>query len=136
MQEDTAVQGTPTRVLIVDDEPSICKALSIALTRAGFYVQTSLTGDGGLRLLKKEPFDLLVLDLRMPDMRGDVFYELAKADHPELTNRTLFITGDISERAEKIIGACNCPLLRKPFELVDLIHFMNSMAPQSHDASA
>jgi two-component system NtrC family sensor kinase len=123
-------------VLIIDDEPAICKALSIALTRAGFFVKTSLTGDGGIRLLKKEPFDVLVLDLRVQDMRGDVIFELAKAERPELAQRTLFVTGDISERAEQIIDACHCPLLRKPFELRDLIHFVTSMAPQANDASA
>lgn len=136
MQEDLPVQGTATRVLIIDDEPAICKALSIALSRAGFYVKTSLTGDGGIRILKKEAFDVLVLDLRVQDMRGDVIFELAKAERPELATRTLFVTGDISERADKIIDACRCPLLRKPFELRDLIHFVNSMAPQAHDASA
>lgn len=134
--EVTAVQGTPTRVLIIDDEPSICKALSIALSRAGFYVRTALSGDAGIGILKEEAFDVLVLDLRIQDMRGDVIFELAKAERPELTRRTLFVTGDISERADTIVAACKCPLLRKPFELRDLINIVVSMAPQASNASA
>jgi len=130
------VQGTPTRVLIIDDEPSICKALSIALSRAGFYVRTALSGDAGIGILKEEAFDVLVLDLRIQDMRGDVIFELAKAERPELTRRTLFVTGDISERADTIVAACKCPLLRKPFELRDLINIVVSMAPQASNASA
>jgi two-component system NtrC family sensor kinase len=136
MLEDTAVQGTPTRVLIIDDEPAICKALSIALSRAGFYVRTALTGDAGLAILRQEPFDLLVLDLRVHDMRGDVIFELAKAIRPELAQRTLFVTGDISERADEIIAVCRCPLLRKPFEVRDLIRVILSMTPRSNNASA
>jgi len=130
------VQGTPTRVLIVDDEPAICKALSIALGRAGFYVRTALTGDEGIGILKKEPFDVLVLDLRVQDMRGDVIFELAKAEQPSLKHRTLFVTGDISERADKLIRACDCPLLRKPFELRDLINAVTAIAPRANDVSA
>lgn len=131
MTEVSAVQATQTRVLIIDDEPAICKALSIALSRAGFYVKTALSGDAGIRFLKQEPFDVLVLDLRVQDMRGDVIFELAKAERPELARRTLFVTGDISERADEIVAGCKCPLLRKPFELRDLISFVTAMAPRA-----
>lgn len=130
------MEATLTRVLIIDDEPAICKALSIGLSRAGFYVRTALNGDDGIRLLKREPFDVLVLDLRVQDMRGDVIYELAKAEQPGLTHRTLFVSGDLSERADKIVRACDCPLLRKPFELRDLIGHVAGMAPRARDASA
>ncbi|MDE3216657.1 MAG: response regulator [Gemmatimonadota bacterium] len=128
--------GTPTRVLIIDDEPAICKALSIGLARAGFYVKTALTGDEGIALIKKEPFDVLVLDLRVHDMRGDVIFELARAEQPNLAHTTLFVTGDISERADRLIRACGCPLLRKPFELRDLIGVLTAMMPRAKDASA
>lgn len=130
------MQGTSTRVLIIDDEPAICKALTIALTRAGFYVRTALSGDDGIGKLKKEPFDVLVLDLRVQDMRGDVIFELAKAEQPGLTHRTLFVSGDMSDRADKIVRACNCPLLRKPFEPRDLIGYVAGMAPRVRDVSA
>ena len=130
------MQGTPTRVLIVDDEPAICKALSIGLSRAGFHVRTALTGDEAIAVLKKEQVDVLVLDLRVQDMRGDVIFELARAEQPHLTYRTLFVTGDISERADRLIRACGCPLLRKPFELRDLIGAVTAMAPTARDASA
>jgi hypothetical protein len=64
-------------------------------------------------------------------MRGDVIFELAKAERPELASRTLFVTGDISERADKIIDACRCPLLRKPFDLKDLIEWVRGVQPAS-----
>jgi len=130
------VQGTPTRVLIVDDEPAICKALSIVLSRAGFDVRTALTGDNGIAVIKKEPIDVLVLDLRVQEMRGDVIFSLAIAEQPALKHRTLFITGDISERADKLIRACDCPMLRKPFELRELISAVTAMAPRARDVSA
>ncbi len=117
------------RVLVVDDEPAICRALTIALGRAGFDVLASQSGDGALSILKTEHVDVMVIDLRIPDTRGDVVFELAAASHPHLRHQTLFMTGDISERAHKLILSCHCPSIRKPFELRELIDGVNSLVP-------
>ena len=117
------------RVLVVDDEPAICRALSIALMRAGYHATTAFSGDAALAVLATQYFDVMVIDLRIPDTRGDVLYELAAATYPHLRHCTLFMTGDISERAYKLILSCKCPSLRKPFELKDLIDAVHSMAP-------
>ena len=118
------------RVLVVDDEPSICRALSIALERAGFDVISAQSGDAALSVLAHEHVDVMVIDLRIPDTRGDVVFELAAASHPHLRHQTLFMTGDISERAHKLILSCKCPYVRKPFELKDLIAAVANLAPR------
>ena len=123
------MSADPVRVLVVDDEPAICRALSIALTRAGYDVATAHSGDSALALLASRPIDVMVIDLRIPDTRGDVVYELAAATYPHLRSRTLFMTGDISERAYKLILSCKCPSLRKPFELKELIDAVHTLAP-------
>lgn len=124
-----ALSADPVRVLVVDDEPAICRALSIALTRAGYDVVTAHSGDAALATLAAQPMDVMVIDLRIPDTRGDVVFELAAATYPHLRNRTLFMTGDISERAYKLILSCKCPSLRKPFELKELIDAVHALAP-------
>lgn len=118
-----------TRVLLVDDEPAICKALSIALTRAGFNVVTALSGEAAMAIVRSEHLDALIVDLRIPDMRGDTLFELAAATQPHLRHRTLFTTGDITERAQELIEACRCPLLRKPFDLKDLVDWVRGVQP-------
>ena len=124
------------RVLVVDDEPSICKALQIALTRAGFNAQIAESGDAALNKLRSEHFDAMLVDLRMPDLRGDVLFELAAAIQPQLRHRTLFTTGDITDRAERLIGACGCPMLRKPFDLHDAIDTIRALTPESREEIA
>ena len=119
------------RVLIVDDEPAICKALKIALERAGYEAIAAQSGDSALTVLSLEPIDVLLLDLRIPDTRGDVVFELAAATHPHLRHQTLFMTGDISDRAYKLIQSCKCPSIRKPFELRELIAAVDALVPQS-----
>ena len=125
-----------THVLLVDDEPAICKALALALTRAGFRVSTALSGETAMSIIRGEHVDVLVVDLRIPDMRGDTLFELASAIQPHLRNRTLFTTGDITERAQELIEACRCPLLRKPFDLKDLIEWVRGVQPMADNQSA
>jgi DNA-binding NtrC family response regulator len=123
-------------VLLIDDEPAICKALGVALTRAGYRVTTVLTAEGANGVLRGEHVDLMVVDFRIPDMRGDALFELASALQPHLRTRTLFTTGDITERAQELISATRCPLLRKPFDLTDLIEWVSSVRLSSRDQSA
>lgn len=116
------------RVLVVDDEPSLCRALTIAFTRAGYYVRAMERGEAAETLLHEESFDCLVVDLRMPDMRGDVLYETAASLHPHLRHCTVFTTGDASERARELLEDCGCPVvLQKPFDLDDLLDAVASM---------
>jgi two-component system response regulator GlrR len=128
--------GQQTHVLLVDDEPAICKALSLALSRAGYRVSTALSGEAAMSVVRGEHVDILVVDLRIPDMRGDALFELAAAMQPHLRTRTLFTTGDITERAQELIEACNCPLLRKPFDLKDLIDWVSGAQSQVNNQSA
>ena len=118
-----------TRVLVVDDEPSICRALQIALGRAGCDVVTATNGEAAHAILGGQPVDVLVLDLRMPDLRGDVIYHLASALQPALRTRTVFLTGDYTDRAQTIVAECRCPMIRKPFELDEVVGAVRGMAP-------
>jgi two-component system KDP operon response regulator KdpE len=124
-----------TRVLVVDDEPAICKALTIALQRAGYDASSAQSGDSALALLANEPVDVLLIDLRIPDTRGDVVFELAAATHPHLRHQTLFMTGDISERASRLVASCRCPMIKKPFELREMLAAVEALVPkQRRDA--
>jgi two-component system KDP operon response regulator KdpE len=58
------------RLLIVDDEPKIVRALTPALQAAGYVVTSAATGEGALSELAREPCDVIVLDLGLPDQDG------------------------------------------------------------------
>jgi DNA-binding response OmpR family regulator len=128
--------GNGMRVLVVDDEPSICRALQIALTRAGCEVATAESGEGAIARLRAEHFDCLVLDLRIPDLRGDVVFELAASLQPHLRRQSVFITGDFSARGAELIDACDCPVVTKPFDLHELVALVLRLMPRAQDASA
>ena len=58
------------RILVVDDEPSVCLALDGVLSRQGYLVKTALNGSEALRYLDNQPVDLALLDLNMKGMNG------------------------------------------------------------------
>ena len=122
------------RVLVVDDEPSICRALQIAFTRNGYDVRAVGSGETALWLLRTEQFDCMVLDLRVPDIRGDVLFELGASLQPQLRANTVFTTGDSSDLAQELIGACGCPLLAKPFDLGELMQIVAGMTRRARQA--
>jgi len=58
-------------ILVVDDSPTICKLVELTLTKAGFRVETSRTGEGGIEAAQTHPPDLILLDFLLPDLKGD-----------------------------------------------------------------
>jgi len=124
------------RVLIVDDEPSICKALSMALSRSNYEAIAAQSGESALAIIRNEHVDVMLIDLRIPDMRGDVIFEVAAGHQPHLRYQTLFMTGDITERAHKLIAACKCHFLRKPFDLRDMTDAVAALSPRVQQDAA
>jgi DNA-binding response OmpR family regulator len=116
------------RVLLVDDDPAVGKALAAVLRRAGFDVALAGSVAQGEELLAQR-FDALVIDLRMPEMRGDAFYFLACVRQPWLNCRALFVTGDITEQAESIIENTGCRYLLKPFRTEEMIAELALIVP-------
>lgn len=126
---DMEREEPPVRILVVDDETAICKVLVAALNHAGYEAKSAYSGDGALALLRAEAFDVLLIDLRIPDMRGDVVFELAAATHPPLRRQTVFMTGDLTEKAEKLIASCRCTRLQKPFFLAEMFKAIEAVVP-------
>lgn len=74
---------TSRKILVVEDEEPLARFLKWELESAGFQVQTALRGKEGLRCAAEQRPDLVVLDLRLPDMHGyDVCRELRRLYHP------------------------------------------------------
>jgi CheY-like chemotaxis protein len=59
------------QILVVDDEPSVCKAIKMMLKFYGHEVQTAGDGTAALVLFEASQFDLIITDYLMPEMRGD-----------------------------------------------------------------
>ena len=85
--------------------------------------KVSLAGNGAeaRALLEASEYDVVLLDLRMPDLGGEsLFRELAEHD-PRHARRVVFVTGDLqSEDAQRFLNETGRPVIGKPFQLDDL----------------
>jgi DNA-binding response OmpR family regulator len=71
------------RILVVDDEPDTLGLIELTLSTAGYDVRTAFDGKTALALLGQEPFDLLLLDIMMPDLSGfEVVQQLQAGSSP------------------------------------------------------
>jgi len=110
------------RILIVEDEPKLREALRDVLTGFGHRVDEAATGREALGRLEQEAYDLITLDLRLPDMPGREVWQRILERGRHLASRVVFITGDtMSAEVLKFLEEAGRPVLRKPFT-VDSIH--------------
>jgi DNA-binding response OmpR family regulator len=115
------------RILLIEDETTISVALGRLLDRWGFDTLASRTVSEAQALLACVAVDLVVIDFRLPDVRGDDFLAWLHEEHPELARRSIFITGDYGEQALTAIEATGRPYLLKPFELGIFVHELRAL---------
>jgi len=99
--------ATSTRVLIVDDERSMRELLSIVLRRDGYEVLTAEDGIAAVELLKQQRFDILITDIRMPQMNGVDLLREAKNIAPDIVSiiMTAFASTDTAVEALRLGAA-------------------------------
>ena len=106
-------------LLVVDDEPFLCDAVAASLRFLGFGVTTAQTGDGALRLARARPFDLVVLDVMLPDTDGFEVVRRLRRDGCGVP--VIFLTARDTQ-ADKVAGLTigGDDYLTKPFGLEEL----------------
>jgi PAS domain S-box-containing protein len=81
----------PARILVVDDEKVVLTGCEKILGEAGYRVKTTLSAKQALDILKEGPFDIVITDLKMPEISGMELLKTIKRDYPEIT--VIVITG-------------------------------------------
>src|SRR5512136_1732309 len=92
--------GAKKKILIVDDERDIVKALMIRLQGAGYHVVTAFDGAQGVFMAHKEKPDLILLDIRMPAGDGFSVAQRLKRSSHTWTIPIIFLTGSPEREAE------------------------------------
>ena len=108
-------------LLLIDDEEQVRMLFQVALEEAGYRVLTAENGKHGLRLLKHQAVDLILVDILMPDMDGLELIRLLHKTRP--ASKIIAITGASGEwdylDTAKFLGAHDT--LKKPFGLQELL---------------
>lgn len=129
-----------TEVLLADDDAAVRRAVGHALQSAGFQVTAVASGQAALAALQEHTFAVVVLDIRMESLDGIRFYQELEAEYPELRHRVVFVTAwPRDPELDALVERSGRPLLRKPFELRDLLDVVKDTAAKglsSRDAYA
>ena len=116
-----AAPGLHGRVLVVDDEAEIAELVAEHLRRDGLTVEVVASGRKALLRLQSERFDVVVSDLRMPDLDGPSLVAALRERHPELARRVVLITGDaLGAELNEAIRDADLPVLEKPLDIAAL----------------
>ena len=117
------------KVMIIDDEASVCETVRLLLEDEGFEVMSALSGAEALEKLRKEKVDLVLIDFFMPRITGRGLAEKIRAD-PKLKNLKLaFLTvaefGETGMEELRKLGSLD--YIQKPFNDEDLVRRVKRM---------
>ena len=107
------------RILVVEDEATLCANVARALTRAGHVVSAVETGQAALQLLDEHAFDLVITDLRLPDVDGLAVLDRVRAVSPETVTLIMTAYASVDSAVEALRRGAHDYIL-KPLSLSDL----------------
>ena len=112
---------SPSRVLVVEDEPTVAQLISDVLCEEGHRVEAVVDSQEGLTRLARARYDLIICDLRMPRLDGPAFYDVLVRTQSPARDRILFITGDtLGPHTVEFLKSRQLPFLAKPFLVEEL----------------
>jgi excisionase family DNA binding protein len=126
--------GQPT-VMVVDDDPALQALFKQFLKKAGFGRLVVGTGTEAIALAKKQKFDFVFLDLKLPDVPGDEVYSQLKALYPDLP--IVIITGyPDSEVLSRILSHGPVTVIKKPLEYDQLNKAVKQLGHKGSEQAA
>ena len=111
-------------ILCVEDEPEMIDLIRLILGRRGFEVRGATGGVEGLKMIREDPPDLVLLDLMMPDMDGWEVYQQIKADEKTKGIPVIVVTAK-AQSIDKVLGLHIAKVddyIAKPFSPQDLLN--------------
>ncbi len=122
-------------LLVVDDEPFLCDAAAASLRFLGFGVSTADTGSDALRLVREQPFDLVVLDVMLPDTDG---FEIVRRLRREGCHVPVIFLTAKDTQADKVTGLTlgGDDYMTKPFGLEELAARIRTVLRRTRPAAA
>jgi len=121
--------GDALSVLLIDDEEGLRRAVVNFLKRRGMHIIAVEDGGDALRVLRRQRFDVIVSDVRMPGMSGGEFLERLRREHPAMVKRLIFTTGDtFAADTASLLKDSGVPSLVKPYDFAKLEETLRQVA--------
>jgi len=129
-EEDISAHGES--ILVVDDEPVIVRLLEDFFQRKGFNVLSAGSGNDAFEILMHNDVDLIITDIKMPQMDGKQFYDAVKERKPKLLEKLIFITGDtLNSETRSFLRETGAYYLRKPFSFNEIMRLLSKILKET-----
>lgn len=126
----TRPDGTPIRILTVDDEPSLIELLSMAMRYEGWEVHTATSGAEAVRVAREAQPDALVLDMMLPDFDGLEVMRRIRAEDPDVPVIFLTAKDGVADRIQGLTAGGD-DYVTKPFSLEEVIARLRGLLRRS-----
>ena len=123
------------RILVVDDEDNLRDVLVEVLKRDGHEVHSAADGAEALRRAEAQRYDLVITDLRMPNLEGPELYRAVRRRHADNPPRVIFMSANTGiEEYATFLAETGEPALEKPFNLADMRQVVLQVLAQTPSA--
>ena len=121
------MNASAQRVLVVEDDPAIARVLELELGEAGYRVEVAPTGSDGLAAMERDAPDLVVLDVRLPDMDGLSVCRRARRSGSDMPILMLTALDRVGDRVVGLDAGAD-DYLAKPFAIEELLARLRALA--------
>lgn len=128
-QEQAAQPGKGTKILCIEDEHFISELYVRALTKAGYEVKVVIDGEAGLREAKTNTYDIILLDIMIPNITGIEVLKRLREENPELKARVIITTNleQSEEGREAIEKQADAYIVKAEITPSQLVTFLNQV---------
>ena len=121
---DSAQPGVK-RVLLLEDDAAFGEIMGDFLRESGFEVVAVVNGVEGVHKVLASDFEVILCDMMMPTLPGDMFFRAVERMRPHLCDRFVFMTGHRNnQKVNEFIESVNGTILTKPFHVDDLLEMV------------
>ena len=122
-------------ILMLEDDPDLASTLKEFFSNEGFSVTHAVNGVDGLKRIMAGDFNLILCDMLMPHLAGDMFYTAVERVRPDLCKRFIFMTGHQGDpKWDAFVRRVGGIMLFKPFELHVLIEAIQTVLKKTKQA--
>ncbi len=120
-----AVKKAMKKVLLLEDDPAFGEIMTDFLRESGFDVEAVVNGVEGVHKVLASDFEVILCDMMMPTLPGDMFFRAVERMRPHLCDRFVFMTGHRNnQKVNEFIESVNGTILTKPFHVDDLLEMV------------
>lgn len=134
--QDEPLELEIKRILLLDDDLELADTLKALLESRNYVVTTVKNGVEGLREVMALDFDVIICDILMPAMAGDMFYLAVERTKPDLCRRFIFVTAYADDpKVQSFLSRVDALTLVKPVNTDELVHTISQVLRRGQETS-